>query len=314
MRLDVRPVDLKAVVEAALDAVRPAAHGKSIRLQAVLDPRAGPLMGDPDRLQQVVWNLLTNAVKFTPKGGQVQVHLQRVNSHIEIVVSDTGQGISAEMLPVVFDRFWQADRGPTRTHKGLGLGLALVRHLIEAHGGTVTAQSAGEGKGTTFVVRLPVTLAKLDGVAGERVHPTAPAVVPTYIGPWLAGVRVLVVDDEPDALDLATAILGAALAEVRTCQSAAEALRAFGEWRPDVLVTDIEMPVEDGLSLIRKIRALEPARGGKVPAIALTAYGRMEDRLRTLSAGFSMHVSKPVDPRELTTVVASLAGRETPEP
>jgi signal transduction histidine kinase/ActR/RegA family two-component response regulator len=312
MRLDVRPVDLKAVVEAALDAVRPAADGKGIRLQAVLDPGAGPLAGDPDRLQQVMWNLLTNAVKFTPKGGRVQVHLQRVNSHVEIVVSDTGQGISAETLPVVFGRFWQADRGPTRTHKGLGLGLALVRHLAEAHGGTVTAQSAGEGTGATFIVRLPVTLAKLDSATVERVHPTARVLMPTYIGPGLEGVRVLVVDDDLDALDLATAILTAARAEVRTCQSAAEALGVFRDWRPDVLIADIEMPVEDGLSLIRKIRALEPAQGGKVPAIALTAYGRVEDRLRTLSAGFSMHVPKPVDPSELTTVVASLAGRESP--
>ena len=314
MRLDVRAVDLKAVVEAALDAVRPAADGKGVRLQAVLDPDAGPLMGDPDRLQQVVWNLLTNAVKFTPKGGRVQVHLQRVNSHVEISVSDTGQGIAADVLPIVFDRFWQADRGPTRTHQGLGLGLALVRHLIEAHGGTVTAQSAGPDQGATFAITLPVTLARLGGVSEERVHPTARVVLPTYVGPALEGVRVLVVDDDIDSLDLATAILTAARAEVRTCQSAAEAFSVFGSWRPDVLITDIEMPVEDGLSLIRKIRALEPARGGKVPAVALTAYGRVEDRLRTLSAGFSMHLPKPVDPAELTTVVASLAGRESPRP
>jgi len=314
MRLDVRPVDLKAVVEAALDAVRPAADGRDIRLQAVLDPRTGPLTGDPDRLQQVMWNLLTNAIKFTPKGGRVQVHLQRVNSHVEVVVSDTGQGISAEMLPVIFDRFWQADRGPTRVHKGLGLGLALVRHLIEAHGGTVAAQSAGEGRGATFIVRLPVTLAKIESATAERAHPTARVLVPAHVAPGLEGVRVLVVDDDLDGLDLATAILTAARAEVRSCQSAAEALSAFRDWRPDVLIADIEMPVEDGLSLIRKIRALEPAQGGKVPAIALTAYGRVEDRLRTLSAGFSMHVPKPVDPSELTTVVASLAGRESPRP
>jgi CheY-like chemotaxis protein/nitrogen-specific signal transduction histidine kinase len=314
MRLDVRPVDLKAVVEAALDAVRPAADGKDIRLQAVLDPRTGPLTGDPDRLQQVMWNLLTNAVKFTPKGGRVQVHLQRVNSHVEVVVSDTGQGISAEMLSVIFDRFWQADRGPTRAHKGLGLGLALVRHLIEAHGGTVTAQSAGEGQGATFIIRLPVTLAKLESATVARAHPTARVLVPAYVAPGLEGVRVLVVDDDLDGLELAAAILTAARAEVRTCQSAAEALSAFRAWRPDVLIADIEMPGEDGLSFIRKIRALEPTEGGKVPAIALTAYGRVEDRLRTLSAGFSMHVPKPVDPSELTTVVASLAGRESPRP
>jgi signal transduction histidine kinase/CheY-like chemotaxis protein len=310
MRLDVRAVDLKHVVEAALDAVRPAAAAKEIRLQAALDPRAGPLLGDPDRLQQVVWNLLTNAIKFTPNGGGVQVHLQRLDSHVEILVSDTGQGISAEALVAIFDRFWQADRGPTRTHGGLGLGLTLVRHLVEAHGGTVGAQSAGEGQGATFVVKLPVTLAKTDEAAAERVHPAARTAVPTYVGPALEGLRVLVVDDDLDALDLATAILTSARATVRTARSAAEALAAFADWRPDVLIADIEMPGEDGLSLIRKVRALESAGGAKVPAIALTAYGRVEDRLRTLSAGFSMHVPKPVDPVELTTVVASLTGRE----
>ena len=310
MRLDVRPVDLKAVVEAALDAVRPAANAKDIRLQPVLDPSAGPITGDPDRLQQVVWNLLINAVKFTPKDGTVQIHLQRVSSHVEIVVSDTGQGIAADLLPLIFDRFRQAESSTTRTHGGLGLGLALVRHLVEVHGGTVEAQSPGEGKGATFVVKLPSTLAKLDDA--DRVHPTASGVLPGYIAPTLDGLRVLVVDDQVDALDLASAILSAAGAEVRTCQSAAEALAVFRVWRPDVLIADIEMPGEDGLSLIRKVRALDPEHGGRVPGIALTAYGRIEDRVRTLSAGFSMHVSKPVDPAELTTVVASLAGREAP--
>jgi signal transduction histidine kinase/ActR/RegA family two-component response regulator len=309
LRLDVRAVELKSVIEGALDAVRPAADGKGIRLQAVLDPGTGPLTGDPDRLQQVVWNLLANAIKFTPKDGRVQIHLQRVNSHVEIVVSDTGQGISAEMLPAIFDRFWQGQRGPTRTHGGLGLGLALVRYLVEAHGGTVTAQSSGEGEGATFIVKLPVTLARIDA-ASERVHPTAQTLLPTYVGPALEGLRVLVVDDDLDALDLGTAILTAARATVRTCQSVQEALTVFSDWRPDVLIADIEMPMEDGLSLIRKIRTLEPAAGGRVPAIALTAYGRTEDRVRTLSAGFSMHVPKPVNPAELVTVVASLSGRE----
>ena len=314
MRLDVRSVDLKAVVEGALDAVRPAATAKGIRLQVVLDPRAGPTTGDPERLQQVVWNLLMNAVKFTPKGGSVQVQLQRVNSHVEIVVSDTGRGIPADFLPVIFNRFWHAERSATRAEVGLGLGLALVRHLVEAHGGTVTAQSAGEGKGATFVVKLPLTLARLDESAEERVHPTARVVIPSYVGPVLEGVRVIVVDDQQDALDLAVAILTAASAEVRACQSAVEAFATVLGWRPDVLIADIEMPGEDGLSLIRRVRALEPMHGGKIPAIALTAYGRVEDRVRTLSAGFSMHLPKPVDPAELTTVVASLAGREVPPP
>ena len=314
MRLDVRAVDLKAVVEAALDAVRPAAAGKRVRLEATLDPRAGPLMGDPDRLQQVVWNLLTNAVKFTPKDGRVQVRLLRVNSHVEIVVSDTGQGISPAVLPVIFDRFHQGELGARQRDGGLGLGLALVRHLVEAHGGTVQAQSTGQGQGATFVVRLPVALGTIDRGEGDRVHPTARVVLPLYRGPALTGLRVLVVDDEMDALDLATAILTSAHAEVTTCQSAAEALRIWHDWLPHVLISDIEMPGEDGLSLIRKIRAMEPSAGGKVPAVAVTAYGRVEDRLRTLSAGFNMHVPKPVDPAELTTVVASLAGRELSAP
>jgi len=229
-------------------------------------------------------------------------------------VSDTGQGIAAELLPFVFDRFWQGEGTTTRAHGGLGLGLALVRHLVEAHGGTVTARSGGEGQGATFVVKLPLTLAKMDDDGAQRVHPTASVVMPRYIGPALQGLRVLVVDDQIDALDLATAILTAARAEVRTCQSAAEGLAAVRAWLPDVLIADIEMPGEDGLSLIRKVRALDPRHGGKVPAIALTAYGRVEDRLRTLSAGFSMHLPKPVDPAELTVVVASLAGREVHRP
>ncbi|HYE93054.1 MAG TPA: ATP-binding protein, partial [Terriglobales bacterium] len=311
MRLDVRTVELQAVIEGALDAVRPAANAKNLRLQVVLDPRTGPITGDPDRLQQVVWNLLTNAVKFTPKGGHVQVHLQRANSHVEIVVSDTGPGIPAELLSVVFNRFWQAERSTTRTHGGLGLGLALVRHLVEAHGGTVTAQSAGAGKGATFVVKLPLTLAKLEDPAPERAHPTARVIIPSHIQSILAGVRVVVVDDHQDALDLSTAILTAARAEVRACLSAVEAFAAVRAWRPDVLIADIEMPGEDGLSLIRKVRALDALAGGKIPAVALTAYGRVEDRVRTLSAGFSMHLPKPVDPTELVTVVASLARRDT---
>jgi signal transduction histidine kinase len=309
LRLDVRPVELVAVIESALDAVRPAAAAKNIRLQSILDPRAGPVTGDPARLQQVVWNLLANAVKFTPKDGRVQIQLQRVNSHIEIVVSDTGGGITLDVLPFVFEAFRQADSSATRAHGGLGLGLALVRNLVEAHGGTVTAQSAGEGKGATFVVKLPVALAILPDATAARAHPTTPAVIPPSLGPLLAGLRVLVVDDDDDALDLATAIMTAARADVRTCRSAAEAFSVFRTWHPEMLIADIEMPGEDGLSLIRKIRALQPHSGGKVPAVALTAYGRTEDRMRTLAAGFSMHVPKPVDPAELTTVVASLAGR-----
>jgi signal transduction histidine kinase/ActR/RegA family two-component response regulator len=309
MRLDVRPVDLTTVVADALDSVRPAADAKSIRLQSVLDPRAGPVTGDPARLQQVVWNLLMNAVKFTDRGGRVQVHLQRINSHVEVMVSDTGRGIDAEILPFIFERFRQADSSSTRAHAGLGLGLALVKHLVELHGGAVEAHSGGEGKGATFIVKLPLTIAEIRAAAAPRVHPTARVVGPVAAAVRLDGLRVLVVDDDADAVDLATAILAAAGAVVRTCGSAREALVAVEQWRPDVLVSDIEMPGEDGYALIRRIRALDPERGGKTPAVALTAYGRTQDRVLSLAAGYNMHVPKPVDPGELTTIIASVAGR-----
>jgi len=309
MRLDVRPVDLRTVIDGALDAVRPAAEAKTIRLQSVLDPRVGPLTGDPDRLQQVIWNLLMNAVKFTPKGGRVQIHLQRVNSHAEIVVSDTGQGIAPHVLPFIFDRFRQADSSSTRTHSGLGLGLALVKHLVELHGGSVAAQSPGEGKGTTFIVTLPLTIAAIPAGHVPRRHPTAPTIEALPPAPRLDGLRVLVVDDDTNALDLASAILTGAGATVRTCLSAPEALAVLPQWRPDVLVSDIEMPGEDGYSLIRKVRALDHDHGGDTPAVALTAYGRIQDRMLSLTAGYSMHVPKPVDPGELATIIASVAAR-----
>ena len=309
MRLDVRPVDLRAVIDGALDAVRPAAEAKTIRLQSVLDPRAGPITGDPDRLQQVIWNLLMNAVKFTPKGGRIQIHLQRVNSHVEIVVSDTGQGIAPDVLPFVFDRFRQADSSSTRGHGGLGLGLALVKHLVELHGGRVAAQSPGEGEGATFIVKLPLTIAEMPAGFKPRLHPTAATIEALPQGLRLDGLRVLVVDDDSDALDLASSVLTGAGAAVRTCLSAPEGLAVLQQWRPDVLVSDIEMPGEDGYSLIRKVRALDSDHGGNTPAVALTAYGRTQDRILSLTAGYSMHVPKPVDPGELTTIIASVAAR-----
>jgi PAS domain S-box-containing protein len=312
MRLDVQPVDLKTVVEGALDAVGPAAAAKAIRLQPVLDPRAGPITGDPGRLQQVVWNLLSNAVKFTPKGGRIQVHLQRVNSHVEIVVSDTGIGIAAEILPFVFDRFRQADSSSTRSYSGLGLGLAVAKHLVELHGGSITAQSAGEGQGATFIVKLPLTIAEVAADAMPRVHPTAAPIDRAMPEIRLGGLRILVVDDDPDALDLALEILATAGATVRTCLSVPEGVQAVRQWRPDVLISDIEMPGEDGYSFIRRVRALSVDEGGKTPAVALTAYGRTEDRMRSLAAGYNMHVPKPVNPGELRAIIASLAGRTIP--
>jgi PAS domain S-box-containing protein len=308
MRLDIRPVDIPRVLDSALDAIRPAAEAKGVRLQTLIDPGAGPLSGDPDRLQQVVWNLLINAVKFTPRDGRIQLSLQRVNSHLEIVVSDTGAGIRSDLLPVIFDRFKQGESGSTRNQGGLGIGLALVRHLVELHGGSVTAESEGEGKGATFRVKLPL-VAALVPLNEQRAHPTARQPVPAYHGPSLRGLRVLVVDDDPDALDLIATILRRAEAETRLCSSPPEALAVLRSWTPHVLVSDIEMPGEDGYSLIRKVRELSGPDGGQIPAVALTAYGRPEDRVRSLSAGFSMHVAKPVDPVELGVIVANLAGR-----
>jgi signal transduction histidine kinase/CheY-like chemotaxis protein len=307
LRLNVEAVDIKAVVEASIETTKPSAEAKGIQLQSVFDPRAVGITGDPARLQQAVWNLLTNAVKFTPRGGQIEVEVRRSHSHIEIVVSDTGQGIAHDFLPHVFERFSQSDSTITRRYSGLGLGLALVRHLIEAHGGTVSVRSPGEGKGATFTVRLPVAIAKpvSDREREPRAHRGSRRPVP----PSLVGLRLLAVDDDQDSRDLIMTVLANAGAEVRVSASAAKALKIVQDWRPDVLISDIEMPGEDGYALIQKVRSLDAEGGGKVPAVALTAYGKAEDRRRSMSAGFSMHVPKPVDPTELVAIVANLAGR-----
>lgn len=310
LRLDVHLIELSHVVGAAVDAVRPAAEAKNIRLQVLLDPQAGPVSGDSDRLQQVVWNLLTNAVKFTPKGGRVQVRLERINSHVEITVSDTGRGIDPEFLPHVFDRFRQADQTSTRAHGGLGLGLSIVQQLVELHGGTVHAESAGAGRGATFVVQLPVMVSRRQPELRERRHPTAGGTAPLECPPQLTGLRVLVVDDEEDARELLSAVLERCGSEVTTAGSVAEALERYQRAPPDVLLSDIGMPEEDGYDLIRRVRSLEAAAGGgRIPAIALTAYARVEDRVRALNAGYQVHVPKPIEPVELVAMVASLAGR-----
>jgi PAS domain S-box-containing protein len=309
IRLDVRPFDLETVIQGAIDAVRPAAESKEISLECVLDSRAAEITGDPDRLQQVVSNLLMNAVKFTPNGGRVQVCLERINAHVEIVVSDTGQGISKEVLPHIFERFHQADNTSTRSHRGLGIGLALVRHLVELHGGKVTAHSPGEGQGATFTVELPVANTHQENRSEARAQQTARAAALRVVTPSLHGLRVLLVDDDRDSLDLVHAIVTGLGAEARECVAAPEALNVVQEWRPHVLICDIEMPGEDGYMFIRKVRTLDLAKGGKTPAVALTAYGSIEDRLRTLSAGYSIHVPKPVDPAELGLIVGTLAGR-----
>ncbi len=309
LRLDVQLVNLASVIEAAVDAARPTAAAKSIRFQMLIDPQAGPVSGDTDRLQQIVWNLLTNAVKFTPKGGRVQVRLERINSHIEIIVSDTGKGIDAEFLPHVFDRFRQADGTTTRAHGGLGLGLSIVRQLVELHGGTVNVESAGEGQGATFIVQLPLMVTRRELNNPERRHPTAGGSVSFDCPPSLKGLRILVVDDEADTRDLLRAVLERCDSEVTTVGSAVEALAALEQARPDVIISDIGMPEEDGYSLMGKVRELEAGLADRIPAIALTAYARVEDRVRALTAGFQVHVPKPVEPIELVAVVASLAGR-----
>ena len=307
MRLDLRPVQLAPVIEAALDAVRPAAAAKGIRLQVLLDPAVVPVMGDPDRLQQIVWNLLSNAIKFTPKDGRVQVQLRRANAHVEITVSDTGLGIDADLLPFVFERFRQADSTSSRAFGGLGLGLALVRHLVELHGGTVTAASDGEGHGATFVVTLPLNVTQAQVPA--KSSPTA-ATSATGTAPGrLDGIRVLAVDDAADSLEIVTVMLRTAGADVQTRSTAKEALATVEDFRPDVVLCDLEMPADDGFSFVRRLRALPRDRGGDVPIAAVTAYGRQEDRIRALAAGFDMHVPKPVDPAELVAVVAALARR-----
>jgi len=309
LRLDVHPVKLISVIETAVDAVRLAADAKGIRLQTLLDPSAGPISGDSARLQQMIWNLLSNAIKFTPKGGRVQLRLERVNSHIEIVVSDTGQGISPEFLPYVFDRFRQADAATTRRHGGLGLGLAIVRHLVELHGGTVHVDSPGEGQGATFTVSLPLMIVHRAPGKEERRHPKVESAGDMECPPELDGLCVLVVDDELDARELLSVVLTQCGAKVTTAASVPDALAALEESRPDVIVSDIGMPEEDGYSFIRKVRALHDTRGGRIPAAALTAYAGAEDRKRALLAGFQLHIPKPVDPTELIAVVATLAGR-----
>lgn len=310
LRLDALPLSLAQVIKAAVDVVHPAADARGVRLEVMLDPLAGPVLGDSGRLQQVVWNLLNNAVKFTLDGGRVQIRLQRTNSHVEIVVSDNGQGISQEFLPFVFDRFRQADGSLARKHGGMGLGLAIVRHLVELHGGTVSAFSAGRNKGSIFTVKLPLMTARNIGTvdtASARKQTKARAGIPIDCAPALEGLNLLVVEDETDTRELLTTIFQGCKAEVREAASSREAMNLLGEWTPDVLISDIQMPGEDGYSLIRKVRERELSNGTRLPAVALTAHARVDDRVRALSAGFDAHISKPVEPDELIMVVASLA-------
>jgi PAS domain S-box-containing protein len=306
IRLDVQRTDLGTVVGAAMDAVKLSADAKEIRLRKIFDSGAAPVSGDPNRLQQIFWNLLSNAVKFTPKGGRVDVVIARVNSHVEISVSDSGPGVSAEFLPHLFERFRQADASTTRKHGGLGLGLAIVKQLVELHGGTIRVESGNDGRGSTFTVSLPLGAIKEDG---QRVHPTARR-TPLPDGEVdLAGIKALVIDDEPDARGLIKHVLATAKAQVFTAASAMEGLELFKELRPSIVISDIGMPEKDGYYLIREIRGLSAPEGGRTPAIALTAFARSEDRTRALLAGYQIHLAKPVEPPELLATVASLVGR-----
>lgn len=310
LRLNTGPVDVASVINAAIDSVQLAADSKSIQLAVTLDPSARRVSGDASRLQQVVWNLLSNAIKFTPPGGRVEVRLEHAPFSAQISVIDTGPGITPDFLPFIFDRFRQADGTSTRRHGGLGLGLAIVRHLVELHGGTVHADSRGEGLGATFTIRLPLApsneraLTPGRNAASFMSEETGAGLGPV---PSLDGVQVLLVDDDRDNLQILTVMLTERRATVQAAASAAEALKMLEWYRPDVLVSDLAMPGEDGYSLIGRVRALEAKTGRQIPAVALTAYVRVEDRARALTAGFNLFVAKPVEPNELVAAIANLA-------
>ena len=311
LRLDVQSIDPVLFIDAALETVTPSAAAKGIRIVKVLDSIAGPIAGDANRLQQVVWNLLSNAVKFTDKGGRIQILLKRVNSHIDITVSDTGKGIEADFLPHIFERFRQADSSTTRRYGGLGLGLAIVKQLVELHGGTLSAASEGAGKGSTFTVTLPTQV--MHGSTYTEWKASASKRQPArlqFSKTELSGITVLVVDDERDARGLVKQVLEECGATVAIAESADEAFAMLQSVKPDVLLSDIGMPGIDGYELLRRVRELGNEQGGRVPAIALSAFARSEDRARALRAGYLVHVAKPVEPYELVSIVANVGGRK----
>ncbi len=307
LRLDVGPVELAPMIDSIVDSMRPAADARHIQLETALDQSVAPISGDADRLQQVIWNLLSNSIKFTPKGGNVLARLEQTDSNLEITISDTGQGIAAELLPYVFDRFRQSDSSSSRRHGGLGLGLAIVRQLVELHGGTVSVESPGEGEGSTFKVQLPVR--SVSHEPGDRANSLAKILSEgqSKLVPSLDGIHVLVVDDDSDARELVTAVLVASGAQVVSARSAVEALHELARKRFDVLVSDIGMAEMDGYELISQVRKLPAECGGRIPAAALTAYAGIEDKKRALAAGYQVHIPKPIAPDELTTAVARLA-------
>jgi hypothetical protein len=309
IRLDVQGVDLAAVVDAAANSIKPAADAKGVSLVKVVDPLCGLVSGDPNRLQQIVWNLLSNAVKFTPKRGKVEILLRRVDSHAEITVTDTGQGIKLEFLPHVFERFRQADSSTTRQSGGLGLGLAIVKHLVELHGGQVRVSSEGEGQGASFTVALPLAVTRHEESKGQQREATKSTALMGRRRIILEQLKVLIVEDEPDARHLISRVLSDAGAQVFAAESADEGMRKLRQHRPDILISDIGMPQKDGYMFMREVRSLAEDEGGKTPAIALTAFARSDDRTRAMIAGYQVHMSKPIEPIELVATAASLVGR-----
>ena len=302
LNLDVRPLDISSVARAAISVVRPAADAKGITLEYCAQPGLGAISADSARMQQIIWNLLSNAVKFTPHGGKIFVRIEQDGPNARVLVRDTGLGIDSKFLPRVFDRFRQADSSTTRSYGGLGLGLAIVRHLVELHGGTVLAESEGPGKGATFSASFPLLAVRAEAIAHSGEFNIAEM-------SSLNGLRVLLVDDEPEARQIITTVIARTGASVQSCTSASEALSKLIEWRPDVLLSDIAMPEEDGYSFIGRVRALPKEKGGETPAAALTAYARDEDRRQALAAGYQMHIAKPISAPELVMMIARLANR-----
>jgi signal transduction histidine kinase/DNA-binding response OmpR family regulator len=311
LQIEPRPVDLCAVIEAAIEVVRPAFEAKEIQVETELDTSACLVPGDANRLQQIFWNLLSNAIKFTPAGGRVRVRTSQDDEQVRVSVSDSGIGITPEFLPYIFDRFRQADGSTTRVHGGLGLGLSIVKHLVQLHEGAVEVESEGKNQGATFTVSLPVTSnASPDELKNAVTSEPEGNGLPAGFSALLEGLRILVVDDEADSRDLVTAILTRCGGAVKCCETAAEAIKTFRAWKPDLLVSDIGMPIEDGYALIKKLRKLRLKLAREIPAIALTAYVTDDDRERTLSAGFQMHVAKPIEPEALVKSIAGAVGRK----
>jgi PAS domain S-box-containing protein len=307
MQLKIKPLDMSSVINSAVDAIRPAAEAKNIRLQIITDASVSPINADYERIQQVIWNLLSNAVKFTPAGGRVQVQLEQVVSNVEVTVSDSGQGIKPEFLSRVFDRFTQADSSITRAFGGLGMGLAIAKSIVELHGGTIRAESPGEGQGANFTVSFPIPKMKDDAERAELAEKASHNHPAIEFPPELVGLKILVVDDELDTCEMIKTAFELCGSIVKIDTSAAGALAQMERWIPDVLIADISMPDMDGYQLIQHIRAGESRKEKKIPAVALTAMARIEDRMKALTAGYQMHVVKPVELGELRAVVASLS-------